>query len=249
MLRQLGIPTWFCSFSSAEYRWNDAISSLLRQRNDGRNPDELDWTAKNEILRSNPVTVARMFEHRFHIFQRDVINSPSEPIGKISDFFQRVEFQQRGSPHMHCLLWVENAPKIDVHGKQAVANFIDKYITCSIPDEDKDPELRKIVLDVQQHSKKTFEILQKKNGAECRFNFSRPPSQRTFITEMHDDSNDDDAEIAAENTELGKSRAKEILLNVWDKVQDNTMEFETTEELLHNVLLSQEMYENALNKL
>lgn len=64
---------------------------------------------------------------------------------------------------------------------------------------------------------------------------------------MHDDSNDDDAEIAAENTELGKSRAKEILLNVWDKVQDNTMEFETTEELLHNVQLSQEMYENALN--
>lgn len=149
---------------------------------------------------------------------------------------------------MHCLLWVENAPKIDVHGKQAVANFIDKYITCSIPDEDEDPELRKIVLDVQQHSKKHSKSC-KKNGAECRFNFSRPPSQRTFITEMHDDSNDDDAEIAAENTELGKSRAKEILLNVWDKVQDNTMEFETTEELLHNVLLSQEMYENALNKL
>lgn len=244
MLRQLGIPTWFCSFSSAEYRWNDAISSLLRQRNDDRDPDELDWTDKNEILRSNPVTVARMFEHSFHIFQRDVINSPSEPIGKISDFFQRVEFQQRGSPHMHCLLWVENAPKIDVHGKQTVANFIDKYITCSIPDENEDPELRKIVLDVQQHSKKHSKSC-KKNGAECRFNFPRPPSQRTFITEMHDDSNDDDDD----DTELGKSRAKEILLNVWDKVQDSTIEFETTEELLHNVQLSQEMYENALTKL
>lgn len=149
---------------------------------------------------------------------------------------------------MHCLLWVENAPNFDVHGKQAVANFIDTYITCSIPDEDEDPELRKIVLDVQQHSKKHSKSC-KKNGAECRFNFPRPPSQRTFITEMHDDSNDDDAENAAENTELGKSRAKEISLNVWNKVQDNTMEFETTEELLHNVQLSQRMYENALNKL
>lgn len=96
---------------------------------------------------------------------------------------------------------------------------------------------------------KNIRNLSKKNGAECRLNFPSPPSQRTFITEMHDDSNDDDAEIAAENTELRKSRAKEISLNVWDKVQDNTLEFETTEELLHNVQLSQEMYENALNKL
>lgn len=82
MLSQLGIPTWFCLFSSAEYRWCDAISSLLKQQNDNRDPETLDWAEKNEILRSNPVTVARMFEHRFRIFQRDVINSPSGPIGE-----------------------------------------------------------------------------------------------------------------------------------------------------------------------
>lgn len=46
MLRQLGIPTWFCSFSSAEYRWNDAISSLLKQQNDDRDPEVLDWSEK-----------------------------------------------------------------------------------------------------------------------------------------------------------------------------------------------------------
>lgn len=46
MLRQLGIPTWFCSFSSAEYRLNDAISSLLKQQNDDRDPEVLDWSEK-----------------------------------------------------------------------------------------------------------------------------------------------------------------------------------------------------------
>ncbi|XP_078320119.1 uncharacterized protein LOC111115941 [Crassostrea virginica] len=69
MLRQLGIPTWFCSFSAAEHRWNDAVSSILKQQNDNRDPTSLDWSEKNEVLRSNPVTVARMFEHRFHVFQ------------------------------------------------------------------------------------------------------------------------------------------------------------------------------------
>lgn len=47
MLRQLGIPTWFCSFSSAEYRWNDAVCSLLKQQNDHREPEMLDWAEKN----------------------------------------------------------------------------------------------------------------------------------------------------------------------------------------------------------
>lgn len=127
----------------------------------------LDWAEKNEILKSNPVIVARMFEHKFRMFQRDVINSTLEPIGKIINFFQRVEFQQRGSPHMHCLFWVENAPRIDVHGKQAVADFIDKYVTCSIPQESEDSELRNIVLDVQQHSKKHSKSC-KKNGTKYR---------------------------------------------------------------------------------
>lgn len=90
MLRQLGIPTWFCSFSAAEFRWSDTISTLLPQQNDSRDPNQLDWSEKCKILNSNPVTVARMFEHRFHVFQRDVIFSPSQPIRKVVDFFHRV---------------------------------------------------------------------------------------------------------------------------------------------------------------
>jgi hypothetical protein len=37
MLRQLGMPTWFCSFSSAEYRWNDIVVTT------GSNADALDY--------------------------------------------------------------------------------------------------------------------------------------------------------------------------------------------------------------
>lgn len=55
---------------------------------------------------------------------------------------------------MHCLVWVENAPKLDVHGKEAVADFIDKYVTFSIQDENDDSQLRIIALDVQQYSRK-----------------------------------------------------------------------------------------------
>lgn len=154
---------------------------------------------------------------------------------------------------MHCLFWVENAPRIDVHGKQAVADFIDKYVTCSIPQESEDPELRNIVLDVQQHSKKHSKSC-KKNGAECGFNFPRPPSQRRFITEVDDDNVDETASSHNMDTidsisELGKSQAKDILLSVWNKIQSDSDEFKTTEEVFNELSLTQEVYENALNVL
>lgn len=46
MLRQLGIPTWFCSFSAAEFRWNEIVGGILQHENDPRNPIELDWAEK-----------------------------------------------------------------------------------------------------------------------------------------------------------------------------------------------------------
>ena len=62
--------------------------------------------------------------------------SPSNPIGKITDYFYRVEFQQRGSPHVHCLFWIENAPIIDKNSDKEVIQFIYKYVTCELPAED-----------------------------------------------------------------------------------------------------------------
>ena len=46
MLRQLGILTWFCSFSAAEHRWNDAVATIMRHQSDNRDPQSLDWSEK-----------------------------------------------------------------------------------------------------------------------------------------------------------------------------------------------------------
>ena len=194
MLRQLGIPTWFCSFSAAEFRWADIINVILNQQGDKRKAENLDWSEKSRVLKSNPVTVARMFDHRFHIFLRDVILSPAKPIGHVIDHFYRVEFQQRGSPHMHCLFWVKDAPKLSEDDPSAVCDFIDRYVTCKLPSKSGDSELHDIVSSVQQHSKNHSKSCKKK-GNVCRFNFPRPPSQRTFIstkpeTELHEQTSD-----------------------------------------------------------
>ena len=52
----------------------------------------------------------------------------------ILDSYYRVEYQQRGSPHVHMLIWNEEAPVLNVHDETSFAactNFIDKYISVS----------------------------------------------------------------------------------------------------------------------
>lgn len=135
-VRQLGVPTWFCSFSSADMRWTTLLNSILKQAGRAETVEQIEWADRCELLRSNAVTAARLFDFRWHCFLREVLMSPSNPIGKIKDDFYRVEFQQRGSPHVHCLFWIEDAPLLDKNTDEEVVQFIDKYVTCELPSED-----------------------------------------------------------------------------------------------------------------
>ena len=82
-----------------------------------------------------------------------ILNIDGKPIGDILDNFWRVEFQQRGSPHIHSLWWVKDAPNLrTVEIKRATPEFIDKYIICSVPVIGEDDELRSLVMRVQRHT-------------------------------------------------------------------------------------------------
>ena len=100
--------------------------------------EKLDWEEKCELLKLNPVTAARMFDHRVTSFINDIVKSPSNPIGNVIDFFYRVEFQARGSPHIHCLFWVENAPKYGECPDEEFIAFVDQYSTCRLPNKDEE---------------------------------------------------------------------------------------------------------------
>ena len=57
----------------------------------------------------------------------------SKPAFKSIDWFYRVEYQQRGSPHIHMLIWLEDAPEFGKDSDAKVTSFIDKIITCQKP--------------------------------------------------------------------------------------------------------------------
>ncbi|XP_077065633.1 uncharacterized protein LOC143718457 [Siphateles boraxobius] len=246
MLRQLGTPTFFCTFSAAEMRWPDVITAIKAQQGETVNFEELDWSVKCEILRSNPVTAMRMFEERVEALMRDLINSPARPIGEVIDFFYRVEFQLRGSPHIHCLFWVKDAPEFEKDQDQDVCDFIDKYISCKLPDPNKDPELHKIVSEVQMHSRNHSKSC-RKNKKHCRFGFPKPPINRTMISRPRPPPADQSDEGNESEERDYASFAKEQLQNVWDLLNDSTQSFDSITQLLDKVNMTYEEYKKHID--
>ena len=139
MIRQLSLPTWFMSLSAADTRWTDLLK-MLAKLNDGIDYSEtelerLTWPEKTKLVQKDPVTCSRYFDHRVQEFLNTILKSSSEPIGKVLDYFYRVEFQQRGSPHIHMLVWVENAPTLESKSEEEIIEFVDQYLTCSSDNE------------------------------------------------------------------------------------------------------------------
>ena len=180
MVRQLGMPTWFLTLSAADMQWPEVIQSIAHQYGKVLTFDDvkaMPWEEKCKWLRSNPVTASRQFKHRLDQFFKEFIGGKAHPIGELQDYMIRIEFQARGSPHAHTILWIKDTPKLDVNTDEEVISFIDKYQTCVIPDEEDAANLRNLVLSMQKH---VHSSTCRKRGS-CRFRFPHPPSTKTVI--------------------------------------------------------------------
>ncbi|KAI8500856.1 hypothetical protein Bbelb_216740 [Branchiostoma belcheri] len=144
--------------------------------------EDFEWKEKCKWLRCNPVTAARQFQHRLDVFFKDFIKGKGQPLGQVQNYMIRIEFQQRGSPHAHTILWIKDAPRIDVDSDADVIRFIDKYQTCAIPGEN-DSELRDLVLSLQKHAHSSSCRRQQL----CRFHFPHVPSNNTLIARQSDE--------------------------------------------------------------
>ncbi len=137
------------------------------------------------------------------------------PLGKIKDWFHRVEYQQRGSPHIHMLIWLENAPVFGVDKDEEVIAFIDQIITCSKPDND--PKLLELVnRQMHRHS----HTCRKKSKNVCRFNYPQPPMKSTQILYPLDD--DTSETVIRSKTGLWKDIKNK--LNVLKESEDITFD-------------------------
>ncbi|XP_061190194.1 uncharacterized protein LOC133198057 [Saccostrea echinata] len=184
MIRQLGLPTWFISLSSADTRWQDLLKTLATLDGKTLSQEELEdlnWNEKSKLVKQDPVTCARFFDNRVQLFINTFLKSPHNPLGVVTDVFRRVEFQNRGSPHIHMLVWTSDAPKHKENSNEEIEAYVDEYVTCGL--QENNPQMKQLVeLQVHKHSKTC-----KKGGKSvCRFGFPLPPLPKTMLLEPLD---------------------------------------------------------------
>lgn len=134
------------------------------------------------------------------LFIGDVLKSTVAPIGEIADYFYRIEFQQRGSPHVHGLFWIKDAPPYEKDSNEEVVAFVDKFITCYKPNISGEME-SVVTLQMHRHARTC-----KRSGNNiqiCRFNFPLPPMPRTIILKPLEESchNEKESKLIKENSE------------------------------------------------
>ncbi|GJS71072.1 DNA helicase [Tanacetum coccineum] len=120
--------------------------------------------------------VDRVFEmkiHQFVKYLRDV-----KPFGKIIAIVYMVEFQKRGLPHCHTLIWVYENSRVQNH------EDIDNYICAELPSKELDLEGHRVAAEFMIHGPcgpvyPTAVCM--KNGPSCTKHFPKEYCQHTYI--------------------------------------------------------------------
>ncbi|CAH1232472.1 PIF1 [Branchiostoma lanceolatum] len=235
---QLGIPTWFLTLSAADMQWPEIIRSIALQYGTHLTDDDvkkMSWENKCKWLRSNPVTAARQFDHRLNLFFKEYIGGKGHPIGELQDYMIRIEFQARGSPHAHTILWMKNAPKLGVDDDAEVINFINEHQSCAVPDNS-DEDMRDLVLSRQKHvHSKTC-----RRAGSCRFKFPHPPSMETIIARQPCEEN---PAAVAKELKMKEDLLRKVRTIMEDK---NTPQDISLEHLLRRAKVDPQEYKQAL---
>ena len=168
------------------------------------------------------------------VFFSDFLLSDAHPLGDISEHVEKIEFQARGSPHAHCLIWVRDAPKVDEQSDEEVCQFVDQYIHGKIPcDSEENTDIHGLVKKLQGHAHSPY--CRPHINARCHFNFPRPPTTKTIIARNKNDSCDSGTD---------EKMRRHIMHLVHERIEEDAGV--TLNEILESEQISEELYLDCL---
>ncbi|GJT61107.1 DNA helicase [Tanacetum coccineum] len=124
----LGNPQFFITFT-CNVNWPEIKRHMQRY------PELLPGDRADVVVR-----VFHQKVEQFCMFLRS-----SRLFGTVTGLLYTIEFQKRGLPHCHTLLWIDDKEKIQ-H-----AEDIDNYISADLPDPNEDPEGYRVVSEMMIH--------------------------------------------------------------------------------------------------
>ena len=283
MIRQLQAPDLFFTKSAHEINYTELLQSLMekelkRPLNDEDIDDIMNMsnTQKYKLLRKYPVDVVYHLDARFRE-QIKVFEKADDILGKYKavDYSYRIEFQQRGSAHIHCILWLEDEqgnspPSVDSENTENDAKFIEYFdsIVTATKDHNNLQGLKDKVSSYQFH-RHTFSceknrnstLVIKKNEGHgrldgnmeeeeitvpvCRHNFPKFPIPETTIIRKIIYSEENKDTIILAHNNLEKIK-KYIIRQTNTEAKKKEFEKNTFDSFLINLGLTYDQYIHAL---
>lgn len=184
MIRQFGLPTFFITLSAAETKWVELLVILSKTVDSNDISEEeasnLSFSEKARLIRSDAVTCSRYFDFRFRqLFSLFKMNNGIFDNHFVEKYYWRVEFQQRGSPHIHGMYWLKDSPTIDLNNSSTFSTaiaFIDKYISTNGADD----SLQEYI-PYQRHNHNRSCSREFRGERICRYGMPYPPMPSTEI--------------------------------------------------------------------
>jgi hypothetical protein len=184
MIRQLGKPTLFLTLSANEYSWPDLLRILYRLEK-GR-----EWTGEGDpvtsmssdlrttLVNEDPVTCCLYFDKLVDTIMFLLKSKSYSPFGRyrVLDYFKRIEFQQRGSPHAHLLLWLANDPSEPVdENMPGTLQLIDSLISVD------ETRIEREKLQTHIHTFTCYKRARDEENRVCRFGAPFWPVEHTVV--------------------------------------------------------------------
>ncbi|XP_057310099.1 uncharacterized protein LOC130648095 [Hydractinia symbiolongicarpus] len=212
----------------------------------------LTYFERCRFLNLNPVLLARHFQYRVELFFKEIV--VDGPLGKVKYCAIRVEFQIRGSPHIHSFLWVLNAPVLTENNIDKYIQFVDAIIKAYEPDREHERELFDLVTTYQVHSHS--KSCRKYTNETCRYHFGRFFSERTIVAlPLSKDIDPDERSEILKNKEVILNKVKDYIdtelnpkkKNILNSNQENFEITPTISEILDELDIPESEYYNALS--
>ncbi|XP_073986899.1 uncharacterized protein [Rhodnius prolixus] len=186
MTRDFGAPTFFVTLSCAEYDHSELLQYIIKINKDVPNVEKM---SAGELCALDPTSVCRYYHRLIRNMFKFLINDKINPVlGFVEHYFWRVEYQERGAPHYHMLLWIRDSPEINNDSLKKVADFINTYICARLPDPLESPVLHSYVRKYQMHKcnsycQRKYRVKQK-IYTKCRFGFPRKVTDELIINDI-----------------------------------------------------------------
>uniref|UniRef100_A0A0N5CBD9 ATP-dependent DNA helicase n=1 Tax=Strongyloides papillosus TaxID=174720 RepID=A0A0N5CBD9_STREA len=151
----IGPATWFMTLNPAAKDWPE-VTDLYKKYHDAEFGNKFNL---EEEIAKDPFIFNMFFQKKVKLLLKELIENPLI-LGRVVYYYYKTEYQQRGPPHCHFLLWTEDGMKLDINNDKEVKEFLDKYVTCSIYKNHE--ELHNIVKKYQVHKCLSMYCLKKK---------------------------------------------------------------------------------------